>query len=131
MRLLLGTLMITSAILGFQLDAVAKCMKVDEIETAQGKLEQRTFRSAGGQPLRAFVLALPAPSCLRDDEIEKVDNVRAIELRTSDRALKRAMQRLVGKMVFVRGTVSAGLTAWFYSPIVIDISEVEPANANP
>jgi hypothetical protein len=125
MRSLFGILVTASAILGFQLDAVAKCMKVGEVETAEGRLEQRTFRSAGGQPLRAFVLITPALSCLRDDEIENVDDVRAIELRTSDRALKREMLRLMGKTVFVRGTASAGLTAWFYSPIVIDISEVE------
>jgi hypothetical protein len=125
MRLLLGILVAASAVLGFELQAVAKCMKVGEVETAQGKLEQRMFRSAGGQPLRAFVLTLPAPICIRDDEIENADDVRTIELRTSDRTLKQEMRRLMGKTVFIRGTASAGLTAWFYSPIVIDISELE------
>jgi hypothetical protein len=125
MRLLLGILVAASAVLGFELQAVAKCMKVGEVETAQGKLEQRMFRSAGGQPLRAFVVTLPAPICMRDDEIENADDVRTIELRTSDRTLKQEMRRLVGKTVFIRGTASAGLTAWFYSPIVIDISELE------
>ena len=125
MRLLLGILVAASAVLGFELQAVAKCMKVGAVETAQGKLEQRMFRSAGGQPLRAFVLTLPGPICIRDDEIENADDVRTIELRTSDRTLKQEMRRLMGKTVFIRGTASAGLTAWFYSPIVIEISELE------
>lgn len=108
-----------------QFGAAADCMKVGEVETAQGELAERTFRSAGGQPLRAFVLTVPAPVCLRDDEIENVNSVRTIELRASEPVLKQKMQRLVGKTVFVRGTASAGLTAWFYSPIVIDIREIE------
>lgn len=100
-------------------------MKVGDVETAQGTLAQRMFRSAGGEPLQAFVLTLSAPICMHDDEIENVDSVRTIELRTSDRALKKKMQRLVGKTVFVRGTTFAGLTAYYYSPIVIDISEID------
>ena len=110
---------------GSELQAAADCMKVGEVETAQGELAQRMFHSAGGKPLLALVLTLSAPICMRGDELENVDGVRTIELRTSDPSLKQTMRRLVGKRVFVRGTASAGLTAWFYSPIVIDISEIQ------
>jgi Domain of unknown function (DUF4431) len=125
MKLSIAVILATTAIFDYQTQAVAQCMKVGDIETAQGTLAQRMFRSAGGEPLRAFVLTLPAPICMRDDEIENVDSVRTIELRTSDRALKEKMQRLVGKTVFVRGTAFAGLTPYYYSPIVIDISEID------
>jgi tetratricopeptide (TPR) repeat protein len=104
----------------------ADCMKVGEIVTAEGEVAERTFRSAAGKPLRAFVLTLPVPACMRGEDIEGVDGVRTIELRTSNRALSQTMQRLRGKKLLVRGTASAGLTAWFYSPIVIEISEIEP-----
>ena len=110
---------------GSEPQAVADCMKVGEVETAQGELAERMFHSAGGKPLLAFVLTLSAQICMRGDELENVDGVRTIELRTSDPALNQKMRRLVGKTVFVRGTASAGLTAWFYSPIVIDISEIQ------
>jgi hypothetical protein len=103
----------------------ADCMKVGEAATAKGELAERMFRSAGGEPLRAFVLTLPVPACMRGEDIEDADGVGTIELRTSNRALSQTMQRLQGKKVLVRGTASAGLTAWFYSPIVIEVSEIE------
>ena len=82
----------------------ADCMKVGEVATVEGELAERMFRSAGGEPLRAFVLTLPVPACMRGEDIENVDDVRTIELRTSNRALSQTMQRLLGKKVLVRGT---------------------------
>jgi len=43
-----------------------------------------------------------------------------------DRALTQKLQRLNGNTVMVRGTASAGLTAWYYSPIVIEVAAIEP-----
>jgi hypothetical protein len=103
------------------------CVRMGDVLTFEGKLSERGFHSAGGKPLRAMVLTLPAPICSRgEDDMENVDDVRDIQLLTSDRALEEKMRRLLGKRVSVRGSISPAFTAWFYSRILMNVSELEP-----
>lgn len=104
----------------------ADCVRSSDTVELEGQLSERKFQSASGSPLRAFVLTLPTAICMRgDDEMENVDGVRDIQLMTSDRPLERKMRALLGKTVLVRGTISPGLTAWFYSRIVMDVGQIE------
>lgn len=102
------------------------CVRTDDVLTFEGKLSERRFQSAGGKPLRAIVLTLLTPTCMRGDDIENVDDVRDIQLVTSSRALEQKIKRQLGKRVSVRGSISPAFTAWYYSQILIDVSDIEP-----
>jgi TPR repeat protein len=105
----------------------ADCMRVGDIQSLEGVLAERKFQSAGGKPLRTIVLALQSPACMRgDDEMDNSDDVREIQLSAPNRALERKMERLLGKRVFVRGKASPTYTMWFYSRILINVTEIEP-----
>lgn len=105
----------------------AQCMKAGAAdEIAEGELAQGTFQDAAGRPERAFILTLPAAVCLRgDDESDDVKNALAIHLYASDDALRKDLQGLVGKTVFVRGKPFGAITVHHHAPIVMQIGEIE------
>jgi hypothetical protein len=103
------------------------CVRAGDILTFEGTLSERGFHSAGGKPLRAIVLTLQSPICMRgEDDMEHVDDVRDIQLLTSDRTLEQKMRRLLGKRVYVQGSISPAFTAWYYSRILMNVSGLEP-----
>ena len=104
-----------------------RCMKAGAVdEIAQGELAQGMFQDAAGRPEQAFILTLPGAVCLSGaDETDNVKNANTIHLYTSNDALQKKMQRLVGGIVFVRGKPFGAITVHHHAPIVMDISEIE------
>lgn len=105
----------------------ARCMKAGAAdEIAEGTLAQGMFQDAAGRPERAFILTLPAATCLiGDDESDEVKSALAIHLYTSTEVLQNQLQRLVGETVFVRGKPFGAMTVHHHAPIVMEISEID------
>jgi hypothetical protein len=93
---------------------------------AEGTLSIGKFEDAAGRPKQAYILTLPAPTCLSGSEaMDNVANVRTIHVYSFDEATLAGIKRLVGKNVQVRGTLFGAHTAHHHAPIVMDVSEID------
>jgi hypothetical protein len=105
----------------------AACMRANEAgEIAEGRLSQGTFEDAAGQPEQAFILTLPAATCLAGpDEFDSVASASTIHIYSFEDAVAESIKRLVGKDVKVRGTPFGAHTAHHHAPIVMEVSEID------
>ena len=92
---------------------------------AEGRLSLGQFEDAAGRPEQAFILTLPAPTCLSgEDDMDNVDDVETIHVFSVD-ALHAGLDEFVGKDVQVRGTPIPAHTAHHHAPIVMSITEID------
>jgi Domain of unknown function (DUF4431) len=107
--------------------AEAACMQDNTAgEIAEGRLSVGQFEDAAGRPETAYILTLPAPTCLSgDDEMSNVETAETIHVFSSDDALNASLERFLGKDVQIRGTPMGAHTAHHHAPIVMDISEID------
>ncbi|MGE3428788.1 MAG: hypothetical protein AB7I44_18700 [Hyphomicrobiaceae bacterium] len=116
------------AAIAFGSKAIAQCMTTDRpSETLAGTLKQDTYSDAAGRPEPAFILELPASTCLQGlVESDNVDDASKIHLTTDDAILLNELQRLLGDTVAIRGRPFGALTVHHHAPIVMSIDHVEP-----
>lgn len=108
--------------------AQAQCLQAEREEFADGNLTERLFTDAAGRPEPAFILILPDTVCLSgEDEFDDVRDARTIQIYSSDEAVDRSVQRFVGQTVSVRGKAFGAMTVHHHAPIIMDISQIEPA----
>jgi hypothetical protein len=107
--------------------AHAICMTANQDgEIAKGTLSLGTFEDANEQPEKAFILTLPAPTCLSGpDEMDKVPSADTVHIYSSDETVAQSLKQFVGKSVQVRGNAFGAHTAHHHAPIVMDISEID------
>jgi len=105
----------------------AACMQANaKGEIAEGRLSLGQFEDAAGRPEQAFILTLPASTCLSgSDEMDDVEDVETIHVYSSDEAVAGAIEHFVGKDVQVRGTPFGAHTAHHHAPIVMDVAEID------
>ena len=105
----------------------ASCLKASAPgEIAEGRLSLGQFEDAAGRPETAFILTLPAPTCLEgSDEMDTVGDVATIHVYAADEEVSAALETFVGKDVQVRGTPFGAHTAHHHAPVVMDISEID------
>lgn len=105
----------------------ASCMRASEEGTiAEGRLSVGQFEDAAGRPEQAYILTLPAPTCLAgSDEMDNVDVAETIHVFSVDDALHASFGTFVGQDVQVRGTPMGAHTAHHHAPIVMDVSEID------
>jgi hypothetical protein len=93
---------------------------------AEGRLSQSNFEDAAGNAEKAFILTLPAPTCLAGpDEFDSVASATTIHVYSFDAAVSRSIEQLVGRDVQARGTPFRAHTAHHHAPIVMDVSEID------
>jgi len=105
----------------------AACMQANaKGEIAEGRLSLGQFEDAAGRPEQAFILTLPAATCLSgSDEMDNVEDVETIHIYSFDEPVAAALEQFVGKDVQVRGTPFGAHTAHHHAPIVMDVSEID------
>jgi len=105
----------------------ASCMQASEAGSiAEGRLSVGQFEDAAGRPEQAYILTLPAPTCLAgSDEMDNVGDVGTIHVFSDDDALHASLQTFVGKDVQVRGTPLGAHTAHHHAPVVMSITEID------
>jgi len=105
----------------------ATCMRAsEEAAIAEGRLSVGQFEDAAERPEQAYILTLPAPTCLAgSDEMDNVDDVGTIHIFSSDDALHASLEKFVGKDVQVRGTPMGAHTAHHHAPIIMNVSEID------
>ncbi|WP_372928926.1 DUF4431 domain-containing protein [Methyloceanibacter sp.] len=120
---LLLTLVVMLAVPSAQ---AASCMRSNaDGAIAEGRLSLGQFEDAAGRPEQAFILTLPAPTCLSgEDDMDNVDDVETIHVFSVD-ALHAGLDEFVGKDVQVRGTPIPAHTAHHHAPIVMSITEID------
>lgn len=103
------------------------CMQAsEEGAVAEGRLSVGQFEDATGRPERAYILTLPAPTCLAgSDEMDNVDDAGTVHVFSSDDALQTSLEGFVGNDVQVRGTPMGAHTAHHHAPIIMDVSEID------
>jgi hypothetical protein len=94
--------------------------------TWQGTLRKQAFKHPNGSKLTAYVLRLAKTECMSgpDGEISERD-VHLVDFDESG-DLGRA-KGLVGKKVTVTGELAWGATAWYYSPLAMDVTKIRKA----
>ena len=107
--------------------ASAACLKANvDDQVAQGQLTIVRAQDAAGRPERPYILQLRGTACLdAQDPDEAVKSTRTIHVFPADEALQPAFNRLVGRMVVVRGNPFAAMTAHHHAPIVMQVTHIE------
>ena len=124
-RLLLTSAFITSIVLGAA-SASAACMKPNAEGAVRGRLSIGRFTDAADRPETAFILRLPTAACLDgEDEDERVGSTRAIHVYSANDREQKALRRLIGKTVLVRGKPFARHTAHHHAPIVMEVTGID------
>jgi hypothetical protein len=107
--------------------ASAECLTVNQDgQLAEGVLSLGTFEDANDRPEKAYILTLPAPTCLSDsDETDTVSSADTIHIYSSDEAVAQSLKQDVGKKVKVKGSPFGAITAHHHAPIVMEITEID------
>jgi hypothetical protein len=86
--------------------ASAECLTANQDgQLADGGLSLGTFEDANDRPEKAYILTLPAPTCLSgSDDTDKVSSADTIHIYSSDEAIAQSLKQLVGKKVKVKGS---------------------------
>jgi hypothetical protein len=81
--------------------ASAECLTANQDgQLADGVLSLGTFEDANDRPEKAYILTLPAPTCLSgSDDTDKVSSADTIHIYSSDEAIAQSLKQLVGKKV--------------------------------
>jgi uncharacterized protein DUF4431 len=102
-------------------------MQAQKDTRAEGRLTVGRFSDAAGRPETAYILRLTSTVCLDGaEDDEAVKGTRRIHVFSSNDALARRMQRLLGRKVVVFGQPFGAHTAHHHAPIVLDVSEIGP-----
>jgi Domain of unknown function (DUF4431) len=107
--------------------AADRCMQFDvPKQIAEGRLVIGHFKDAADRPETAYILRLPAATCLGAEDPEfRVKRTRTIHIYSSDEKVHAQIDRFVGKDVMVRGRPFGAHTAHHHAPIVMEISEID------
>ncbi len=105
------------AVLGGAAQA-GECVRANVDSTiAEGHLTERDG---------ALILKMPQVMCLEgDDESDNVPASAEIHVYSQDDAMQKALQRLVGKDVHLRGAMMGAITQHHKAPIVMQVSEAD------
>lgn len=124
LRLVLLALAMT---VGVSATQASECMVDNQgDQIAEGRLSLGQFEDAAGRPEQAFILTLPAPTCLDSTDADNaVDSTTTIHIFSIDEAIAASIEQFVGKDVQVRGTPFGAHTAHHHAPIVMDVSEID------
>lgn len=103
------------------------CMEANASDQiAEGRLALGQFKDAADRTETAYILLLPAPTCLSaEDPDERVESTDKIHIFSSDDAIQGTLKSFVGKTVLVRGTALPAHTVHHHAPILIDVSEID------
>jgi hypothetical protein len=106
--------------------ASAECLTANQDgQLADGGLSLGTFEDANDRPEKAYILTLPAPTCLSgSDDMDKVSSADTIHIYSSDEAIAQSLKQLVGKKIKVKGSPFGAITAHHHAPIVMEITEI-------
>jgi hypothetical protein len=106
--------------------ASAECLTANQDgQLADGVLSLGTFEDANDRPEKAYILTLPAPTCLSgSDDMDKVSSADTIHIYSSDEAIAQSLKQLVGKKIKVKGSPFGAITAHHHAPIVMEITEI-------
>lgn len=105
----------------------AQCMQAGgENEIAEGRLSVGHFEDAAGRPETAYIVTLPADTCLTgEEENDQIDSAKTIHIFGSSDAVHATIDKFVGQDVMVRGMPFGAMTVHHHAPIVMDITEID------
>ncbi len=115
------------ALLAMPAAAAKVCMQFNEPgQIAEGRLVIGHFKDAADRPETAYILRLPAATCLAAADPEfRVRQARTIHVYASDEKISERIGRFVGKTVMVRGRPFGAHTAHHHAPIVMEITAID------
>lgn len=106
--------------------AAQPCMQAGGEEIAEGRLSVGDFEDAAGRPETAYIVTLPAATCLRgEEETDEIDSAQTIHIFGASDAVHSSIDSFVGKDVQVRGMPFGAMTVHHHAPIVMEITEID------
>jgi len=94
-------------------------------EKIVGRVRIDKFKTASGQSGSAYILDLPAATCLAsNDPDERVKRSRTIHIFASQNKLHASIERFVGKAITVHGRASPAHTVHHRAPIIMDVAMI-------
>lgn len=123
----LAALIAFSVVTVFEPASASECMRFDgKAERAAGALGVGAFQDDADRPESAFILTLPAPTCLDAVDPEfRVKDVRTIHIFGADDAVHTQIEKLSGESVVVHGRPFGAHTSHHHAPIVMEVVAID------
>ena len=110
------------------------------VVTLKGTITPKTFPGRpnfesierGDEPEAVWILALTESTCTSEQKvdehtIEAEANVRELQLTIGDQQLYERYQPLLGRTVNVSGTLDHAVTGHHHTPVILDVTGIEPS----